>query len=198
MFRRLAVIGLFAMGVVALVPVQASAAVCLVKNGSTCVFWSGSVSCDNANASGLGNVTKNPKYLGCGVQGTAGLIVCGNPGANQWTAPGIQLVTVPVSFGQIVVISANLVHNGYASTNIIASASDSQLASLTQYCPNSNWTAIDYVPVDMTATVQLYDEDYNYLGDATYQCTLPDWETLTWDTDTQSIERRQYDCERVD
>jgi hypothetical protein len=100
---RSAVLGLCAMGLVAMVPVEAGAGVCLVKNGSTCLFWSGSVFCDNANATGLGNVNKDPKSLSCEVNAPgAGLLVCGNPGSKKLASPGIQLVYVPLSFSQVV------------------------------------------------------------------------------------------------
>ena len=99
MFKRVIMIGLLGISVVALLGTEASAKVCLLYQGGSCVFWSGSVECD-LNANALGNITKDPKYFGCNANSQgAGLLLCGNPGSNQNAAPGIQIVTVPESFG---------------------------------------------------------------------------------------------------
>jgi hypothetical protein len=204
MFRRLAVIGLFAMGVVALVPVQASAAVCLVKNGSTCVFWSGSVLCKNMTANQLGNVSGEDLTFECDINGTVAtgnyydgyaLLVCGNPGSKSLASPGIQLVLAPLNFGTTVLIKTEDVsHNGVWKQDIHTEINQDQAEWLRQFCPNPNWVVWDYVPITMEASGVLLDSDGNPIDEAQFLCTLPDPLTLGWDKKTQSIEARQYSC----
>jgi len=203
MLTKLTIIGLLAVSCVVTLGTDTYARVCLVKQGGSCVFWSGSVSCENLNASGVGNVRKDPKNMQCSISSPAvaseipGLVFCANNGGN--VAPGAQ-ASVASDFGGISTIFPGQVDkNGFASgINVKAELSDTQLATLDQFCQNDTWFAIDFVPCAMQATVTLVDEDTGeILGDETFDCQLPQCETLAWDKKAQTPERRQYQCGRL-
>ncbi|MGE0822695.1 MAG: hypothetical protein AB7G75_06220 [Candidatus Binatia bacterium] len=184
-------IGLFGISFTILLATAANARVCLFYQGGTCLFWSGSVECD-LNANGVGNVKKDPKSLACNVvaQGT-GLLLCGNPGSKAKAAPGIQVVTVPQNFGASTGITS-VDKNGVATATVVTSAN---LPGLDEFCPNTNWVALDYVPCAASIEAELTD-DIGTISSATFSCTLPSCETLGYDAATQKFERRQYECTR--
>lgn len=126
-----------------------------------------------------------------------GLVFCANNGGN--VAPGAQ-ASVASDFGGISTIFPGQVDkNGFASgINVKAELSDTELAELNQFCQNDTWFAIDFVPCAMQATVTLVDEDTGeILGDETFDCQLPQCETLAWDKKAKAPERRQYQCGRL-
>ena len=186
-----------------LLSAQADARTCVIYKGGTCVFWSGSVKCD-VTANQLGNVTKEPKSAKCDVTSQAGpagciegLVVCGNPGANQHKAPGINLTAFCGTLEGLSQITS-VDKNGAALTTVIASASDADLQTLNAACPNTGWTAFDFVPCSMQAIADVIDENTGAsLGTATFNCTLPNCSTLQWDKKTGTIEQRQYDCVQI-
>ncbi len=191
MLKSLLMIGLLSMSTVALLGTEANARVCLLSQGGSCIFWSGSVECD-LTATGVGDIKHDPKSLGCNINSTGtGLLLCGNPGAHHNAAPGIQVVTVPESFGSTTAIK-NVDKNGKASATVITSP---DLTSLNSFCPNTNWVALDYVPCTPSIDAALLDQD-GTLDSATYSCTLPSCETLGYDPNTLKFERRQYECTR--
>jgi len=203
MLSRITIIGLLAVSCVITLGSDASARVCLVKQGGSCVFWSGSVSCENLNASGVGNVRKDPKNMECSISAPAvassipGLVFSANNAGK--VAPGAQ-ASAASDFGGISTIFPGQVDkNGFASgINVKAALLDTELAQLDQFCQNDIWFAIDFVPCAMQAKVTLVDEDTgDILGDETFDCQLPQCETIGWDKKAQTPERRQYECVRL-
>ncbi|MEW6571834.1 MAG: hypothetical protein AB1390_11820 [Nitrospirota bacterium] len=199
MFKKI-MIGLLGMCLMALLVTEANSAVCIAKVGGRCVAWSGTIEC-GIDASGLGNCIDNPVFLGCIAHGNSNWVVaCGNPGSNNWTAPGINVFYFDGTLsGQILVDPSMCDKNGNAFATVYAEASQSFLDGLVLAgaCPNPNWIARDAVPCAMTLTDQEIDENGCVVADATFDCTLPNCETLGWDVDTQKFERRQYDCVRT-
>jgi hypothetical protein len=190
--------------------------VCVYRDPITgkCKIWSGSVEC-GISANGLGNVTKDPKACGCTVLGSEGgaapvygLVFCGNPGSKTHAAPGIQPCYYDGTFGDFEKIrKGDVDRNGVAYVTAYAALNDLQLASMNGCCPNTDWVAIDFVPIDCDVLFDLveivgYDSEGNpiygeIIDQALYSCTLPDPFTLGWDKKAQKPERREYDCTEV-
>ena len=180
---------------------DAVARVCLLRSSSgVCRFWSGSVSCEELNASGVGNVNKNPKSLECDINPPleqpeiAGLVFCANNGGN--VAPGVQASVAESFTGEAQIFKSQVDKNGIASgINVTANA---DLASLDTVCAdelNRNWTAYDFVPCEMTVAVNLVDESDEVLAGESHSCSLPQCATLQWDFKADRPERREYDCD---
>jgi hypothetical protein len=193
-------IGLLSICLLALLVSGADAAVCVKKIGSTCVMWSGTVIC-GIDVSGLGNCIDDPRYLGCSAQGSGSWVVaCGNPGTNNWTAPGVNVVNFDGAIsGETLVEPSMCDANGNAFVEVTATISQEMKDALLAAgaCPNTNWVVADAVPCTATITDQETDANDCVIADATFECTLPSCETLGWDIDTQKFERRQYDCVRT-
>lgn len=196
-------IGLIVISLALAMASDAPAPVCVLRVGSTCVFWSGSVECE-ITAAGLGNIHKDPKYVECNIEGVephsiSGLVYCGNPGANKHPAPGIQPGEFDGTFtGLQQIRKGDFDDNGISTTTAYAYLDESQLQTLNKYCPNPQWTAFNFVPCAFTTSVDLVDEDLNLIDTATFECVLPDCDTLGWDKKEQIPERRQYQCNRLD
>lgn len=184
---------------------NADAAVCLLRSSSgTCKYWSGSVECDDLNASKLGNVTMDPKYMSCGVSPTGdqpdgldGLVFCSNGGDN--VAPGRQAFLLGPGFSGMTMISEYQVQkNGFASEiDVTAKLSEEGLYVLDQFCQNDNWYAVDFVPCAMDVTVAVVDEEGAVTDTKQFSCSLPQCDTLAWDKLQQRPERRQYECSEL-
>lgn len=193
----------------------AEAAICLKKSTSgACLMWSGSVTCTDINANGLGNVTgDNPKYFSCAVTApnteayTNGLVYCGNNGGN--IGVGAQAY-IPDGFSGLSTITPDQVdHNGYASGGEahaeFSALSQADYDILLDAChqQNKNWFPIDFVPTAMTVTISVLESDLSlsYLGgtpqQAIFDCYLPNPETMTWDKKAGAPERRQYECTEI-
>jgi len=198
MLKRLIMV-LLAMSLVLVLVAQPSAKVCVFKLGGTCLAWSGSLECSIA-ASGLGNCLEDPSTFTCtGSATTTWLVACGNPGTNNWTAPGINLVYFDGTLsGDYTVTEQDCSKNGRADVTVYADPNADLLAAAVAAgaCPNNNWVAIDAVPCNMTLVDREYDSSDCLVADATFDCSLPDCETLGWDSVTQHFERRQYNCTR--
>jgi hypothetical protein len=190
-----------------------AAGVCVYRNPITgkCKIWSSSVEC-GITANGLGNVTKDPKFLGCTVMALPdtsaattyastpiqGLVYCGNPGKENHPAPGIQPCAFYGDFSDFTPVrKGDLDRNGVAYVTTIASLDTTQLSDLNACCPNPQWVAIDFVPTECYVEFDLLDAYDVLLDTATYHCVLPDPETLGWDKKAQKPERREYDCTEV-
>jgi len=165
----------------------------------------GSIVCD-IEATGIGSMKQSPKGLTCqlaplpGETGQAGLVVCGNPGKKLNTSPGIQVAIFEGSFDEFEPIDPrNCDRNGKCNQVLHAELTGPQLGTLNSACPNqTNWSALDFVPCTTTASVEVFGLDCTgatvVLAQATYECTLPNCDTLTWNRDTQNFETREYIC----
>jgi len=220
---------------------QVMAQTCLYSLGGSCLFWSGSVSCENLSATGLGNVAKDPTYIRCTANATAadptqlaGVVFCSNKGGN--VAPGINGFILDSLTGAATINQSQVDSNGNATgISVHATPTAEDLAYLTtNVCMlhNKNWFAIDFVPAAMTVNVQTVDDDtpslltsivdpttglqlypngtdgdnddtadcvatntcIDVISTATFNCLLPNPETLSWDKVANAPERRQYNC----
>lgn len=179
---------------------SALGAVCVLKSTSgTCRLWSGSVECENLNATGVGNVTKDPKFMACDVQPPAGntlvsgLVFCSNGGSN--VAPGAQAFLSGGFSGFASIFPSQVDRNGVArGVKVRAAVDQNGLRQLDQYCQNANWYAIDFVPAQMDVSVNLLDATNTVIDSAMFRCSLPNPQTLAWDKKAQKPERREYTC----
>jgi hypothetical protein len=201
MVKRVLLIGLLGVSLIALIGNEVSARVCILKNSDgSCKYWSGSVECE-ISATGVGNVTQDPVTLACTATGTDNwIIACGNNGSNIWTAPGINVINFSGQLSGLYELTVYDVDQngrayGTAYATIDNTTSDDLIAA--GACPNSNWSVVDAVPCTMEVTDKQLNADNCVTSDATYSCTLPSCETLSWDSGTQMFERRQYDCTLV-
>lgn len=198
MVKRTLFIVLLGISLTALVGNEVSeGAVCKYYVNGACRFWSGSVEC-GIGANGLGNVANDCVALACTITGTGmWAVACGNPGSNDWTAPGINVVEFDGGSlgGTVLLDQEDVDRNGRAYLNVTAAPTPGLLEAITELgaCPNTNWSVIDAVPCTMTVRdVQL--ENGCITADAWYECTLPECATLAWDPNTLTFERRQYEC----
>lgn len=202
MVKRMLLVGLLGISLVALIGNEASARVCVVKNADgSCKYWSGSVEC-GIGATGIGNVVQDPVYLGCYVTATETMwaVACGNPGSNEWTSPGINLVLFDGTIdGTYQLTEGDVDRNGNAYANVIAYTDSGIKEAIREAgaCPNENWIVIDAVPCDMTVRDVQLDANKCVTADAYYSCTLPQCGTLQWDANAQKFERRQYECTKL-
>jgi hypothetical protein len=198
----------------------ADAAICLAKSSSgACLLWSGSVNCENLNASGLGNVSKTDTAFICNVSGPVvngavqpltGTVFCSNGGG---TAPVGLNAYGPGTIDGAQTITPDMVDkNGFASGGFVhSSLTQDQLDSLTQsVCmnQNKNWYAIDFVPDSMSVTISAVTisctTDSNGVETCTqtvvkndtitYLCSLPPNTTVGWDKFAGTPDAIQYSC----
>jgi len=201
MVKRVLLVGLLGMSLVALFGNEASARICTLRSATgACLVWTGSIEC-GISATGIGNVTDDRVLLACTATGNGEWVVaCGNPGSNNWTAPGVNVVnyagTLTASYQ---LTPADIDHNGRAYVNVFAPPGIDLLEDLTQQgaCPNLNWSAIDAVPCNMTLIDQQLDATGCVTAEALFNCSLPECETLGWDAAAQKFERRQYQCTQI-
>jgi hypothetical protein len=181
-------------------------AVCTLRSSSgKCLFWSGSVDCENLNATGVGNVTKDPKSLQCKVDPPLNatnvpvIVFCSNNGGN--VAPGVNGVLDSGFSGFATIFPSQVDRNGNVKgINVKAQANATQLAQVTPICQNAlnvNWYAIDIVPASASVAVKLVDDVTGLpIDEAKFDCVLPNPSTLGWDKRAGKPERRQYNCTR--
>ena len=212
MLRRSFFVGALGVILMVLFAIEASARVCVYRDPVTrkCKVWSGSIEC-NVTANGLGNVIKDPKAAGCTAlgneEGTAsiyGLVYCGNPGSKKHAAPGVQPCYYDGTFGDFAKISkSDLDTNGVGSVTAYASLTAAQLSNMNSCCPNPDWVAIDFVPIECDVVFDLVEILYcvgddcvygDVIDTEKYHCVLPEWWTLGWDKQAQKPERREYNC----
>jgi hypothetical protein len=206
MHNRIRWIGFLSIGLATMVTTDAMARTCVLRSSSgACKVWSGSVSCENLNATGVGNVTKDDKYMGCMVSALPGgenafpvIVFCANNGGN--VAPGVNATIAGSLSGIATIFPEQVDKNGVAKgINVKASPTDGQLDSLDTVCEaalNTNWFAIDVVPIDTLVSVLLLDDSMGeeVVDQANFECHLPNPESLGWDKKANAPERRQYNC----
>lgn len=195
------------------VPASHAAIYCKLRSASgTCLLWSaGSVEAD-ATLYQLGNVNKTPTFLGIDVKPTAyttnpdmfrWLAVCGNPGSNSWTSPGVNVIDLYAPMQASTMVNPSDVdRNGRAYVSATASLGPEQLASLnTLYgiCPNDNWTVIDALPMDMIGTAT----EYVLISGVCFErskvqdsCSIDDPGSITWDSASVSFVGN-YTCDNI-
>jgi hypothetical protein len=151
----------------------------------------------------LGNVTQHPKSLACNINppGTDGVVqgvlFCGNPASNQ--PPG-QVPAVfscepgSACFTNSTAVDPNSVKQGKAHVQVIVMPTQSELDSLAlQYCPNTQFIGLDFVPCAFGGDLELTD-DSGTVESVRHSCTLPDCFNLRWDKKKKMPEQRDYEC----
>jgi hypothetical protein len=166
-------------------------------------YFTKGVECD-VTAGGLGNVSRNPVWLGCeinpppGTTTISGLAVCENPGGNQ--PPGLLPAQVSVSFGTVAQVDPNQVmKNGKAFVVLVTLVPGDVLTQLVSACPNSNYTVTDFVPCSFSSQLTLTDSTGTTMTE-TYSCTLGTLDqcySLGFDKKTGLPQKVQYTCTLV-
>lgn len=198
MLKKLLVISLLCIGVLALVVPQTTAKTCVAYYRGACVAWTGSLICQ-IGATGLGNC--EGVQLQCVADGSSYAVVCGNPGTNTWCAPGVNVAYYGGSITATYDIDpGDCDDSGKALVTATAKPSQDLLDALSAAgaCPNDGWTVVDAVPCTMTLVDQQKDACGNVVSDAVFSCELPDCETLAYDCENGKFESRQYNCNLID
>lgn len=202
--KKIRWIGLLGISLAGMVGTEAMARVCVLKSSSgICKVWSGSLSCEDLNATGVGNVEKDPKSMGCRgnpiVPGSPMPVVvfCANNGEN--VAPGVNGILYGSISGFATIFPSQVDKNGVAKgINVKASVTAEQLAQLDPICHavlNENWFAAEAVPIDTLVQVNVIDDATDEIIDqAIFECHLPNPESLGWDKKAKAPERRQFGC----
>src|SRR5262249_33783677 len=136
MLKNFMMVGLLSLSTIVLFRIEANARVCLLSQGESCLFYSGSAECDIV-ADQIGSLHKHPA-IDCHIRNqhngapNPGLIACANPGKKGHTAPGIQVVPVdaPEGFGSSVDIHRSDVKHGVVTLDFFATLSGSPLRNL--------------------------------------------------------------------
>ncbi len=172
----------------------------------TCLWYTGSVWCNNLSAVGIGSTNNTDKFMNCSIESTGtdasgnplpiqGVLFCANKGGK--VAPGVNAFANDGFTGTATITTSQIDTNGTAhGINVEALATD-QLASMNQYCQNPNWNAIDFVPSAMNTMVTVTDSSGDVVSTSTWYCELPNPDTLTWDTTANAPETRQYNCTQI-
>lgn len=156
----------------------------------------GSVNCE-MGLDKLGNVKTNTKSLRCSVEPVGdGILFCTNPGGNQPPAKIIIQQTVAPFANESPIKADQVTNSGAAHITLHVTPTAEQLFSLVQtYCPNNNYSA-DYVPIQMNGSMTLKDTKRSLILESLgITCTLPNPDTLGWDSQNQVPESREYVCE---
>jgi hypothetical protein len=209
MAKRMLLVGLLGISLIALIGNEALAACCILRYSSgSCKVWSSSVGVQ-INASGLGNVSKNDAYFAFTAETgpTSWVLACGNHGSKKNIAPGVNLVYADESISEAVPISKTDVdRNGLAIKTLVGTPDLAPFYGLEEsVCPNPNWEIVNAVPCNInTLTDKIWqvvqggtnDGKLCETGTATFNnCYLPDCETLTIDKTTGHFEYREYVCD---
>jgi hypothetical protein len=204
-----AILGLIGISFVLISGTDAVARVCLVKQGGSCVFWSGSV---EAQLNATGAVESD--ILSVRFQGSPdpndptpdpvqGVLFCGNGGSKSNVAPGVNAAAD--AFGNFTIIDPqDCDKNGNCKVTIFAVPDLTGLDATCDDVLNPNWLAVDFVPckdnssIDMYAIVEEIDSSL-VASTAVYSCNLPIsvCTDLKWNKRLQRPERIQYDCQRI-
>jgi len=135
-----------------------------------------------------------------------GIVWCGNPGAKNQVAPGVNPVFLTVNFSGVQLINGSQIDkNGKAPFNVRAGVSNSTLNSqfdASIVCPNPNWVIVDFVPQKFSGLLRGYSGSAStgtLLTQAVYDCEMP-WSvlmSLKYNTATHSVEQKPYTCTEV-
>jgi hypothetical protein len=136
-----------------------------------------------------------------------GIVWCGNPGAKNQVAPGVNPVYLTVNFAGVQLINGSQIDkNGKAPFNVRAVVGDSTLNSqfdAALVCPNSNWVIVDFVPQKFSGLLRGYSgtssTGLTLLTQSVYDCEMP-WsvlQSLKYNTATHSVEQKPYTCTEV-
>lgn len=193
--KRVLGIGLLGISLVVLNANDASARLQCYKlpNGSCMWVNVGSIEC-GMTATGV----HTGEILACTAVATDNwAVVCGNPGGNTWTAPGVNVVEFDGIFtGDYVVTGSDVDRNGKASVIVSNEPPQTLLEALEDAgaCPNDLWEAVDAVPCEMNVQYKKYDAFDCLEEDLWLHCST-DCSTLEWDSVANSFVPRAYDCE---
>ena len=163
------------------------------KNGATV----------RATVSSYGAVVSNGQFVGTG--SIPGIVWCGNPGANNKLAPGVNPVVLNSNFsGTQLIAGSQIDQNGKAPFNVHAQVDQTTLNAqilASAVCPGggqnkgTNWVLVDFVPQKFSGLLQGFDSTGTLLTQSVYDCEMP-WQVL------QSLQYQQqypYTCtERLD
>jgi hypothetical protein len=191
-------------------PVASAALYCRYRaaNGS-CLLWSvGSVTAD-ATLYQVGNVDKTPTMVDISVLSlpnasglTEWLAVCGNPGANVYMSPGVNVTDFTGEMSGFTIVNAgDVTKNGKAYVEISVDGSGVIQLLNTEYgiCPNVNWLVVDAVPVNMrgTATEYILSDNICYVRSKVVEdCVILDPGSIVWDSATGHLSG-SYSCVTV-
>ena len=120
----------------------------------------------------------------------SGIVFCRNKGGN--VAPGIKPVVTQLSLE-----SQNIEELKNGKQRSISKFVGNNLQQYVSACPNKKWVVIDFVPTSVTSTLTTLDDSFQILKSTSFQCILPNPETLLWDSRTNSVERRQFNCTKL-
>jgi hypothetical protein len=194
MFKKLWLIGLLCTCLWAVSVIQASAATCVAYYRSKCVAYTGSLNCE-IGVTGLGQC--NGDVVKCSADSSRWAVICGNPGTNDWCAPGVNIADFGGNLtGSYTVTPGDCDTNGRTLATATAEPTQDFLDDLSAHraCPNTNWKALNAVPCEMWLYDQQYDECDQLVSEAKFWCELPDCGPLGYDCDMRKFEKRYYDC----
>ncbi|MCC7448085.1 MAG: hypothetical protein IT324_11755 [Anaerolineae bacterium] len=131
-----------------------------------------------------------------------GIVWCGNPGAKNQIAQGVNPVILTINFSGTELIAGTAIDkNGKAPFNVHAAVDSNTLNAQFNpavLCPNKNWKIVDFVPSKFTGLLRGYSGDPSaggtLLTQAVYDCKFPD----NFDIRTLKYkEQKAYDCTEV-
>jgi hypothetical protein len=225
MVKRVLLVGLLGIGLIALVANQAWATAscplaCQYKYKTqilcTCPT-TGGIYCPILGT-GLGNVFKEGEevYLGCKAttngEEDSWVVLCGAPG-NGNPAPGANVVPFNGSIENQTLVNATLAtKNGKVEVTVHAVPDESLLQAIAaeaeilgiELCNNDNWYLVDAAPCSMTLEYNQKEVSTDPNGSlqicttatTTYHCDLPDCGSLGVDPSSKLFEQRHYLCEQ--
>lgn len=177
--KKLLFIGLFALGVIGFSRWNAAAATL----GGFSLSCTGFTTCGQCFCTGSvegGVFVKGPQLTGDTLlfnvdAPNGGLLACGNGGSGN-PSPGIQIVSVnvPELFSFSKPIQKSDLQGNTVTTNLLASLDTDHLQLLAnQFCPNSNWFGLDFVPCGTsTMSLTLLDSSQQQVIQQKYSCSL--------------------------
>jgi len=206
---------------------QAQAAkVCTLRSSSgTCLFWSGSLDCENLSASGIGNVAAvdgatltcealSPEYdpsrpeKGQEDLPVPVLALCLNHGENL---PSGRNAISGVFTGIKPVVTTDLEKNGSVKNEKAhATLQQSELDQICQDEVNKNWSGLDAVPTKTKIKVRFQNPTTGDDVSQFFDCSLPNPGTLQYFPNPSDgsyvgndgkpsgyLERRQFECKAL-
>jgi hypothetical protein len=207
--KKLLLVGLFVLGVIGFLGRYASAATL----GGFSLSCTGLTTCGQCFCTGGvegGVFVKGSQlagdtiFLNVGAP-IGGLLACANSGSGN-PSPGIQIVSVPgpQTLQATEVIQQSDIKGSKVNVDLLALLSGSALQTLAnQFCPNSNWSGIDFVPcttdpaaIAAQIRLALLDTNLQTILLQDYSCTRTCDIGFTVDTKTKqfSFNSLPYTC----